>query len=199
MLYLASKSPRRQELLTQIAEQFELVDVDINEVALVNETAEQFVLRMAIEKAKAGLKNVVTINSNDWALGSDTIVVNGNTILGKPKGFADCQQMLLALSDTKHQVMTAVAVINNDTVLSELVITDVVFRAISGDEIQRYWQSGEPQDKAGSYGIQGLAGKFVKRIEGSYSSVVGLPLYETEQLLLTAKAQSKKLTSEGAK
>ncbi|WNC72914.1 Maf family protein [Thalassotalea psychrophila] len=199
MLYLASQSPRRQELLHQIAEQFELVSTNINEIVNPSETAKQFVQRMAIEKAQAGLKNVVTINSNDWVLGSDTIVVINNNILGKPKSFEDCHKMLLALSNKKHQVMTAVAVINNDTVFSELVITDVIFRAISDDEIQRYWQSGEPQDKAGSYGIQGLAGKFVKRIEGSYSSVVGLPLYETEQLLLTAKAHSKKLTSEGAK
>ncbi|WOH35885.1 Maf family protein [Thalassotalea fonticola] len=199
MLYLASKSPRRQELLNQIAEQFELVAADVNEIALADETPKQFVLRMAIEKAQAGLKNVVTINSNDWVLGSDTIVVNDDVILGKPKEFNDCQQMLSALSDKKHQVMTAIALMNNDTVLSEVVITDVMFRAIDEDEIQRYWQSGEPQDKAGSYGIQGLAGKFVKRIEGSYSSVVGLPLFETEQLLLSAKARSKNLTNKGAK
>ncbi|WNC68123.1 Maf family protein [Thalassotalea nanhaiensis] len=199
MFYLASKSPRRQELLKQIAEQFELVSADINEVAFKDEVAEKFVLRMAIEKAQAGLKNVVTINPSDWVLGSDTIVVNNNNILGKPKDFEDCLQMLSGLSNKKHQVMTAIAVINADTVLSEVVVTDVVFRAITDVEIKDYWQSGEPQDKAGSYGIQGLAGKFVKRIEGSYSSVVGLPLYETEQLLLTAKAQSKKLTLEGAK
>ncbi|WP_068545057.1 Maf family protein [Thalassotalea crassostreae] len=185
MLFLASKSPRRQELLKLITTDFRLVEGEIEEQILTNESAQDFVLRMAIEKAQAGLKNI-DHNKDGWVLGSDTVVVINGQVLGKPKDFSDANQMLQLLSNNKHQVLTAVAIVSLTEQFSKVVTTDVEFREISAQEIEAYWQSGEPHDKAGSYGIQGLAGKFVKRIEGSYFSVVGLPLFETECLLKQA-------------
>ena len=184
-LFLASKSPRRQELLKLITTDFRLVEGEIDEQILANESAQDFVLRMAVEKAEAGLKNI-DHNKDGWVLGSDTVVVINGQVLGKPKDFSDANQMLQLLSNNKHQVLTAVAIVSLTEQFSKVVTTDVEFREISAQEIEAYWQSGEPQDKAGSYGIQGLAGKFVKRIEGSYFSVVGLPLFETEYLLKQA-------------
>ncbi|OUS30577.1 septum formation protein Maf [Thalassotalea sp. 42_200_T64] len=208
MLYLASKSPRRQELLVQIAQRFELVPASIDEIAEPGESAMHFVERMAIEKAQAGLNNLAKINPGDMVLGSDTVVVNAGNILGKPESFEHCLQMLTSLSNKQHQVLTAVAIIKAEqaklikhtdaavseqqAVLSTVVSTEVNFKELSPEEIKQYWQTGEPQDKAGGYGIQGIAGKFVKSINGSYSAVVGLPLYETEQLLLRAKNINKK-------
>ncbi len=186
MLYLASQSPRRKELLTQIGIEFELVSGNVNELQLGAEKAIDFVRRMALEKAQAGVENIKIYNKNNLVLGSDTIVVCNNAILGKPKNSVDSHKMLMALSGNKHQVITAVAIGNEQQMFIEHVITQVYFRAIDDTEITAYWQTGEPQDKAGSYAIQGLGGKFVTRIEGSYSAVVGLPLYETEQLLIKA-------------
>ncbi|MEW6997624.1 nucleoside triphosphate pyrophosphatase [Colwelliaceae bacterium BS250] len=187
MLYLASKSPRRKELLSQIGIQFELVSADINESPKNDEKPLEFVTRMAIEKAEAGWHNLANPANNQMVLGSDTIVVCNEQILGKPTDFADAQQMLNMLSDSQHQVITAVAIKTFADIDHQAVTTNVTFRAISNAEINAYWQSGEPQDKAGSYGIQGVAGKFVTNIVGSYSAVVGLPLYETEQLLIKTK------------
>lgn len=186
MLYLASKSPRRQQLLEQIQQAFELIHADVDELIEPLERAEQFVARMAKEKAEAGYANVMTQDKNALVLGSDTIVVCQGQVLGKPKDAADALSMLQLLSDNDHQVMTAIALKSSTHLYDDLVITKVFFRALTEQEILQYWQSGEPQDKAGSYAIQGVGGKFVKRIEGSYSSVVGLPLYETEQLLMIA-------------
>lgn len=185
MLYLASKSPRRKELLQQIVNDFQLLSAPIDEVAYANESAEDFVLRMANEKAEAGL-NLIDDN-NAWVLGSDTVVVINGEILGKPNDESHFIEMMNLLSGQKHQVMTALALQSKTMSHSDVVITDVEFRTISAEEIKQYWLTGEPQDKAGGYGIQGLAGKFVKRINGSYSSVVGLPLCETEQWLKKAK------------
>ncbi|KGJ98950.1 Maf family protein [Thalassotalea sp. ND16A] len=208
MLYLASKSPRRQELLLQIAQQFELVSASIDEIPQSGESARHFVGRMAIEKAQAGYNNLININAGDMVLGADTVVVNAGNILGKPDSFEHYLQMLTSLSNKQHQVLTAIAIIKAEqpeltkasdvtvskaqTILSEVVSTEVHFKELSPEEISQYWQTGEPQDKAGGYGIQGIAGKFVKSINGSYSAVVGLPLYETEQLLLNAKKINKK-------
>ncbi|NMP15710.1 Maf family protein [Thalassotalea sp. Y01] len=186
-LYLASKSPRRKELLAQLQPSFSLVEAEIDEAVIPDETAEQYVCRMAREKAARGWGNIKDADRHCWSLGSDTIVVFEQHILGKPKDFADCQKTLSMLSTNTHQVMTAVCLFNGEQELIDCVITKVQFRKISEQEITAYWQSNEPQDKAGSYGIQGIGGKFVKRIEGSYSAVVGLPLCETQELLNEAQ------------
>lgn len=179
-IYLASKSPRRQELLSQIGIPFELVSVDVEETPQPNELAVDYVQRLAREKSQAGL---VQATENLPVLGSDTIVVLDGRIMEKPKDEADAVEMLLALSTNTHQVMTAIALSDNEQTLSDVVITNVTFCQISEQQARAYWYTGEPADKAGGYAIQGLAGKFVEKIEGSYFAVVGLPLLETERLL----------------
>jgi septum formation protein len=177
---LASASPRRRELLTQLGVEFQLVAADIDETPYLNEVPADYVQRLALAKAQAGLARLTT---NLPTLGSDTIVVAQQQILGKPIDFADFQRMMTMLSGSVHQVMTAVALVDSQRSVSTLVETAVHFRSISPAEMLSYWQSGEPQDKAGGYGIQGLAARFVERINGSYTAVVGLPLCQTEQLL----------------
>jgi len=180
---LASKSPRRQELLTQLQIDFCLVDVEVDETPFANENPADYVRRLAIEKAQAGgLKAGLDLP----VLGADTIVVIDNQILGKPRSQQDCLAMLTLLSGRSHQVMTSVAIVSAKGQVSDLIITDVTFRDILDAEKLQYWQTGEPCDKAGGYGIQGLGGKFVQRINGSYYAVVGLPLMETERLLAQA-------------
>ncbi|PSU03085.1 septum formation inhibitor Maf [Photobacterium gaetbulicola] len=176
-LYLASGSPRRKELLTQLGYQFERVVVDVEEQHQAGETPADYVQRLSVDKALAG---VAEVGGKAPVLGADTIVVAGDRILEKPKDFDDAQQMLRLLSGTRHQVMTAVTVASEARRETRLVVTDVWFKTLSDKEIEDYWHSGEPQDKAGSYGIQGIGGKFVERIDGSYYAVVGLPLVETD-------------------
>ena len=178
---LASASPRRRELLTQLAVPFELVTADIDETPLPQEAAASYVQRLAQQKARAGLARLTAAKP---VLGADTIVVCDGDILGKPANFSEFAANMQRLSGRCHQVMTAIALVSANRSLTSLVCTEVCFRPISAEDIRWYWQSGEPQDKAGGYGIQGLGGKFVQRINGSYSAVVGLPLCETEQLLL---------------
>lgn len=178
-LILASKSPRRKELLTQLGYQFTCLSADIDESQRANELPYQYVERLSIKKAQC----IADQHNNSIVLGSDTCVVINNEILGKPKDFPDCLRQLQLLSNNEHQVLTAVAVTQKNILKSIVVTTQVFFKPLTETEIQAYWQTGEPQDKAGSYGIQGIAGQFVKHIHGSYSSVVGLPLYETTQLL----------------
>lgn len=180
-LILASQSPRRRELLEQLGYSFQCLPADIDESILNNEAAEQYVARLALEKAKAVAKRQV--NENAVILGSDTSVVFQEKILGKPASLEDCIAILNMLSDSTHKVLTAVAVVKAQRSEVVVVTTEVMFKKLSTNEIARYWQTGEPQDKAGAYGIQGIAGQFVKQIQGSYSAVVGLPLYETAQLL----------------
>ncbi|WGW01935.1 Maf family protein [Vibrio sp. YMD68] len=185
-LVLASGSPRRKELLTQLGYEFEVLVTDVEETCLASETPEQYVKRLSLDKARAGLLRYEERShheSNTVVLGSDTIVVSGDNILEKPNDLAHAKQMLMQLSNSCHQVLTAVTVISNQKQHSVVVSTDVWFKPLSENEIEQYWHTGEPQDKAGSYGIQGLGGRFVTRIEGSYFAVVGLPLYETDQLL----------------
>ena len=183
VIRLASKAPRRQELLTQLEVEFSLVDVDVDETPLINENPAEYVQRLAIEKAKAGSAKA---GLELPVLGADTIVVIDNQILGKPRSQQEGIAMLTLLSQRCHQVMTSVAVVSAKGLVSDLIITDVTFRHISDAEKLQYWQTGEPCDKAGGYGIQGLGGKFVERINGSYYAVVGLPLMETERLLAQA-------------
>ena len=180
VLILASASPRRLELLHQIGVPCSVKPVDIPEVPGIGETPTQFVERLAREKAQAGFKVAVT---DSVVLGADTVVVSNGRIMGKPVDKNDALEMLMQLSDTSHQVMTAVAVMSQERILSQVVTTEVSFRQLNQMQCEQYWNSGEPKDKAGAYGIQGLGAVFVANIKGSYSAVVGLPLAETAVLL----------------
>jgi septum formation protein len=178
-LYLASTSPRRREILQSLGVDFEVVRVETDESPLQGESAEAMVVRLATAKADAAA-------GADLVLGSDTVVVLDDRILGKPTDADDAVEMLLALSGRSHRVLTGVALKTPRGTRSVLSETDVRFREIGRDEAIGYWQSGEPADKAGSYGIQGLGGMFVESIDGSYSGVMGLPVFETVELLRTA-------------
>ena len=184
-LYLASGSPRRRELLTQIGVPFTAISADIDETPLLDESPAAYVERLARGKAAAGLGLIASSHSLAPAcvLGADTAVVLDGRILGKPLDQADSLAMLMALSDREHEVLTAIAVLDKQRCESRVVRSLVRFRSISPEEAAAYWASGEPQDKAGGYGIQGLAAVFVAGLNGSYSAVVGLPLCETAELL----------------
>lgn len=177
-VYLASKSPRRRELLSQIGVSYDVISVDVPEVQ-GNESPEDYVQRLSQDKARAGAKEIADLP----VLGADTIVVLGEQVLEKPKNKEDAICMLMALSNKTHQVMTAVSLWYQEQCHTHLNISEVTFRELTLEEAELYWETGEPVDKAGSYGIQGKGGVFVKEIRGSYSGVVGLPLYETHQLL----------------
>lgn len=181
-LFLASASPRRRELLAQIAVPCVTQIASIDENPLPAEPAAAYVERLAREKARAGL---LALGGRDDAvvLGADTAVVLDGRILGKPADLNESRAMLQALSGRSHQVLTAVALVGGGREAARVVSSDVSFRPISEAEIEAYWASGEPCDKAGSYGIQGLAAVFVSQLQGSYSAVVGLPLCETAELL----------------
>ncbi|ANC84594.1 MULTISPECIES: Maf family protein [Pseudomonas] len=179
-LYLASGSPRRRELLTQIGVPFIVISAPIDESPLASESAPAYVERLARAKAAAGLAR---IDGPAVVLGADTAVVLDGRILGKPENREDALAMLADLSGREHQVLTAVALDDGQRVHSFCVTSTVRFRAISTDEAQRYWASGEPADKAGGYAVQGLGAVFVTGLSGSYSAVVGLPLCETADLL----------------
>ncbi|MFL3650527.1 MAG: Maf family protein [Pseudoalteromonas sp.] len=179
-VYLASASPRRKELLSQLGIEFTQFSVDADESPLPNEQPRALVERLARLKAQSG----VALGYTDRpVLGSDTVVVIDNQSLGKPRDKDDFTATLKRLSGNTHQVLTAVAFASETDVVSCVVSTDVTFKTLTDQEISDYWESKEPQDKAGGYGIQGLGGRFVTHIAGSYFAVVGLPLYETEQLL----------------
>ncbi len=183
-LILASQSPRRKTLLAQLGYSFTVQASNIDETLVAEESPADYVLRLAIEKAqKIFLTLPNTTKKSTVVLGSDTSVVMNDTILGKPENLKDCINTLSLLSDKQHEVLTAVAVVSDGKITTQLVTTKVTFKALTLSEIQAYWQTGEPQDKAGSYAIQGIAGQFIKTISGSYSAVVGLPLYETAELL----------------
>ncbi len=188
-LVLASTSPRRKELLDQIlqleqGQTFRCVAPDINEDLLPNEPADVFVNRLALEKAKEGLRQ---LNEDAVVIGSDTIVVLGDSVLGKPVDREDAINILSKLSGQTHSVMTAVAVINKDKEMVTLVETQVSFSSLSQQDIVAYVDTHEPMDKAGAYGIQGIGGAFVKSIQGDYSAVVGLPMAATRNLLKAFK------------
>ncbi|MBW9398831.1 septum formation inhibitor Maf [Leclercia sp. EC_58] len=179
-LYLASGSPRRQELLTQLGLSFECIVTGIEETRAEGESAQQYVSRLAREKAQAG---VAQVPRDLPVLGADTIVILNGEVLEKPHDGEHAFRMLRKLSGQTHQVMTAVALADRQHVLDCLVVTDVTFRVLTDEDIAGYITSGEPMDKAGAYGIQGLGGCFVRKINGSYHAVVGLPLVETYELL----------------
>ncbi len=180
-IYLASASPRRQELLSQIGVRFELLKVDVPEIPAVGEMPEDFVQRVALEKARAG-KALLSTDDVHPVLGADTAVVVDGSILGKPSSKEDALGMLNSLSGRTHQVLSAVAIVAKQDVIG-LNISEVTFRNLKPLEIEAYWESGECQDKAGAYAIQGRAAMFIQKLQGSYSGVMGLPLYETAGLL----------------
>ena len=180
-LILASSSPRRREILSALGLKFTVCAADIDETMRDGESAGDMVLRLAIEKA-----TVTPVALGQIVIGADTAVVLGAAIFGKPGDRDDALAMLAALSGKTHQVMTGVAVATAGGVETVRSVTDVRFREIHPDEARRYWQSGEPQGKAGAYAIQGRGGVFVEAIMGSYTGVVGLPVFETGRLLAAA-------------
>ncbi len=176
-IILASASPRRAELLDQLGISYEVQSVDINEDPMQGESAEDLVQRLAIEKSQA-ITNVVKP-----VLGADTLGLIGDHILVKPTDIEHSIKMLTEMSGNWHEILSAVAITYKGSTNVRLNRNRVLFREISQDEMIRYWNTGEPQDKAGSYAIQGIAAMFIERIEGSYSGIMGLPLFETMQLL----------------
>jgi len=180
LLVLASASPRRRELLTQIGVPHEVRPVAIDESPLAGESPRALVERLALEKALAGLD---VTDGRLPVLGSDTIVVVDQTVLGKPRDAADARRMLRLLSGRAHQVLTAVALAQDTRSGVRLSESTVHFAPLEEDWIRRYWASGEPADKAVAYAVQGRAALRIRRIEGSYSGIMGLPLYETGLLL----------------
>lgn len=178
VLQLASTSPRRQEILRSLGLTFTVMAVEVDESRLEGETPQQMVLRLAANKATAAVSA-----DSQLVIGADTIVVLGDKVLGKPRGMDDAVEMLMKLSGRSHTVLTGVALWSSTGITSALSQTEVRFREIGRDEARAYWHSGEPCDKAGSYAIQGRGGTFVAAISGSYSGVVGLPVYELAELL----------------
>jgi septum formation protein len=179
LLYLASKSPRRRELLHKLGVEFETITVDIEEIWDGRESAEEYVSRLALGKAQAGRESV----ENDRPiLASDTEVVLDGKILGKPQNNADAIAMLMSLSGRTHQVYTAVALLQK-TEKIVVSVNQVSFKELTEEECCTYSDTGEPEDKAGAYAIQGKAAAFICSLEGSYSSVMGLPLIETAELI----------------
>ena len=180
-LYLASASPRRHELLKQIGVNFNVVSVNVDESGLPNESPADYVKRVAQAKAVAGFQALS--DPQAVVLGGDTSVICGGRIFGKPEHQAHARDMMRALSGGWHEVYSAITLVDATRQETRLVKTKVRFRTISDSEAARYWQTGEPEGKAGGYAIQGLGSVFVDRIEGSYTGVVGLPVAETAQLL----------------
>lgn len=181
-LYLGSQSPRRKELLASLGVQFEVLHANIDETPRSGEPAEQCVRRLAEAKAMAVWGSPARVEAAP-VLASDTIVVLDQNILGKPRDKAHARAMLLQLSGREHRVMTAVALRDDRRQESFVQTSRVGFARLTAEEVARYVDTGEPDDKAGAYAIQGLAAAFITVLHGSYSGVVGLPLYETRQLL----------------
>lgn len=191
-IYLASKSPRRRELLRQIGVEFELLLLrdhtprgpEVTEIVLPNERAEDYVARVTLEKASFAQKTM-------WwrklplrpILAADTSVVLDGRILGKPVNEAEAIEMMRALSGRTHQVLTHIAILHNDQTLQTTQRSDVAFATLSDEVIRAYCATAEPYDKAGGYAIQGQAALFIQDIAGSYSGIMGLPLFETGKLL----------------
>jgi len=178
-IILASASPRRKELLDQIKVTYKVHPVDLDETPLPDETPLDYVQRLAAEKSAAC---VAQLKTEIPVLAADTAVVLGRVIMGKPKDQADALAMLTQLSGKTHQVYSAISLRGREHGLA-VSITEVTFRCLTEREMLDYWYSGEPVDKAGSYAIQGMGGVFVESIKGSFSGVVGLPLFETAELL----------------
>ena len=180
-VYLASASPRRRELLTQLRVVYDVLPVTVDETHRVGEDPPDLVCRLAVAKAQAGL--ALRPARIAPVLGADTAVALGDELFGKPSDQADATRMLGRLAGRTHTVWTAVAVTDGERERVELCRSAVTFRALAPDEIAAYWCTGEPADKAGGYAIQGRGAQFVADLRGSYSGVMGLPLFETARLL----------------
>ncbi|MEJ2453082.1 MAG: Maf family protein [Candidatus Thiodiazotropha sp.] len=181
MVYLASRSPRRRELLEQIGVAYRLLDIEVDEGVREGESPSDYVLRVSQDKAMAGLETCREAESLP-VLAADTCVVVAGRMLGKPSDREEGLWMLRQLSDATHRVYTAVA-LDDGRLTTRLSVSEVSLRPLSEAEMAAYWASGEPADKAGGYAIQGLAAQFIRELRGSYSGVMGLPLYETAELL----------------
>lgn len=182
-IHLASASPRRHEILTALGLSFTAAGVDIDETRYADEPVADMVVRLAVAKtaaARADLEPTVAV------IGADTAVAVDDRVLGKPGSQDEAVEMLACLSGRAHRVLTGVALDYAGEVSTATSVTEVRFRTISPDEASAYWQSGEPQDKAGAYAVQGIGGVFVESISGSYSGIVGLPVFETASLLVNA-------------
>ncbi|MBP6114504.1 MAG: septum formation inhibitor Maf [Acinetobacter sp.] len=182
-IILASSSPRRKELLEQVGLKFEIFSPDIDESVCIGESADHYVQRLAEQKAQAILAQF----PDAIVIAADTSLVLDHKIIGKPESKQHAFEIWTALSDRQHDVFSGVCVMSSEcdpnTVQSMVVRTKVYFQKLSQLDMEQYWATGEPIGKAGAYAIQGYAAQFIPRIEGSYSNVVGLPLYETLQLL----------------
>lgn len=184
LLVLASASPRRRELLAILVERFEVRPADIDERPRQGEAPEDCVLRLAVEKAR----EIAKTSPQDWVIGSDTEVALDGLCLGKPRDRAQACEMLRSLSGRSHRVYSSVALLGPDSSADTAVnISEVRFETLPEDWIRRYAASGEPLDKAGGYAIQGQAAAWISNLDGSYSGVVGLPLFETAGLLRHAR------------
>ena len=195
-IYLASRSPRRRELLKQLGVTFEVLlfreaerrGADVDETPQADERAEDYVQRVAQAKAQAGTLYMAQRKLPVYpVLGADTTVTLDGYILGKPSGEEEAIEMLRALSGRTHEVMTAVSICRLDTVSTRLSLSEVAFAPLSESQIRAYVATGEPLDKAGAYAIQGRAAAFVRRMSGSYTGIMGLPLFETAELLKSAE------------
>ena len=182
MLYLASRSPRRSELLARLGVAFGLLEVDVPEARVPGEPPADYVRRVAREKAGAGLLAVVG-TPGAVVLGSDTEVVLGDEVFGKPRDAADASAMLRRLSGRTHQVLSSVWLVSADREVQAMSASDVTFAPLDDARIADYVATGECDGKAGAYAIQGIAEVFVSRLDGSHSGVMGLPLHETARLL----------------
>lgn len=182
-LYLASQSPRRREILQQIGVAFTTLSVTVDETPLANETPLIYVERMALTKARAGLEALRADKQTGTVLGADTIVVLDGQIMGKPENKDSGRAMLAQLSGQQHRVLSSLALVNSVSERVEVSHSSVTFRTITPAMIDAYWDTGEPCDKAGSYGIQGYGAVFVEHLEGSYSGVMGLSIERLVPLL----------------
>jgi len=185
VICLASSSPRRRELLSQIGVPHVVAGADIDESVLPDETPRAYVIRLAREKALA----IRRTGQQLPVLAADTTVVVDSRVFGKPRDRTDAIEMLGTLAGRAHEVLTAIALASSQGVSERLISSTVRFRAISPEECAAYWDTGEPRDKAGGYAIQGLGAVFVESLSGSYSAVMGLPLFETGELLQAAGIQ----------
>lgn len=183
MLYLASQSPRRAQLLEQLGVRFEITHVDVPEVRAEDEPAQAYVERAARDKARAGFAAAHAHDPQAVALGADTEVVLGERVFGKPRDAADAATMLRALSGRTHRVISAVCCVDARREASEVSVSEVCFAVLDETAIEHYIATGEPFGKAGAYAIQGRAAAFIPHLAGSYSGVMGLPLHETCCLL----------------
>ncbi len=182
-IYLASRSPRRRELLSQMAVEFAVIAADVDESVQPGELPQDYVQRIAVEKARTGV-SLLASDDKKPVLAADTAVIVDQTIFGKPVNDDDARRMLKLLSGHSHQVMTAVALASDSELKTALCVSEVHFAALTEAEIDWYIQTGEGRDKAGSYAVQGLGAIFIDQIQGSYSGIMGLPVRETGQLLM---------------